>query len=129
MTDPQHAPQTFPARGLLLPHRAAARIKREDSHSSACVVRGNLARSGGDSASADTSRLLSAHLALPSNRLCLLCVAVEGSCRETGDMYKLDLPVDLKEAAVLQRRRDAELQRQSRVFDARVRTVGVRMPG
>ncbi|XP_077325484.1 RIB43A-like with coiled-coils protein 2 isoform X2 [Lithobates pipiens] len=40
-------------------------------------------------------------------------------------MYKLDLPVDLKEAAVLQRRRDAELQRQSRVFDARVRTVGV----
>lgn len=44
-------------------------------------------------------------------------------------MYKLDLPVDLKEAAVLQRRRDAEQQRQSRVFDARVRTVGVRQTG
>lgn len=44
-------------------------------------------------------------------------------------MYKLDVPVDLKEAAVLQRRREAELQRQSRVFDARVRTIGVRLPG
>ncbi|CAI9531542.1 unnamed protein product [Staurois parvus] len=40
-------------------------------------------------------------------------------------MQKLDLPVDMKEATVLQRRRDAELQRQSRVFDARVRTIGV----
>ncbi|XP_056373474.1 RIB43A-like with coiled-coils protein 2 [Hyla sarda] len=40
-------------------------------------------------------------------------------------MYKLDLPVDLDEAAVLQRRRNAEQQRQSRVFDARVRTIGV----
>ncbi|XP_069823983.1 RIB43A-like with coiled-coils protein 2 [Dendropsophus ebraccatus] len=40
-------------------------------------------------------------------------------------MYKLDLPVDLEEAAVRQRRRNAEQQRQSRVFDARVRTIGV----
>ncbi|XP_072259193.1 RIB43A-like with coiled-coils protein 2 [Pyxicephalus adspersus] len=45
--------------------------------------------------------------------------------REQGNMEKLDLPVDLKEAAVLERRRDAELQRQSRVFNARVRTIGV----
>ncbi|KAM9312816.1 RIB43A-like with coiled-coils protein 2 [Gastrophryne carolinensis] len=41
-------------------------------------------------------------------------------------MYKLQLPpVDAAEAAVLQRRRNAEQQRQSRVFDARVRTIGV----
>lgn len=40
-------------------------------------------------------------------------------------MYKLDLPVDLDEAAVLQRRREAEQQRQSRVFDAGFRTIGV----
>ncbi|XP_018419579.1 PREDICTED: RIB43A-like with coiled-coils protein 2 [Nanorana parkeri] len=40
-------------------------------------------------------------------------------------MYKLEVPVDLKEAAVLQRRRDGEVQRQSRVFNARDRTIGV----
>ncbi|XP_040271568.1 RIB43A-like with coiled-coils protein 2 [Bufo bufo] len=40
-------------------------------------------------------------------------------------MYKLDLPVDLDEAAVLQRRRNAEQQRLSRVFDSRVRTIGM----
>ncbi|KAM4748502.1 RIB43A-like with coiled-coils protein 2 [Rhinophrynus dorsalis] len=40
-------------------------------------------------------------------------------------MYKMDLPVDLKEAALLERRRNAELQRQSRVFNTRVRTIGV----
>ncbi|XP_044133793.1 RIB43A-like with coiled-coils protein 2 [Bufo gargarizans] len=40
-------------------------------------------------------------------------------------MYKLDLSVDLAEAAVLQRRRNAEQQRQSRVFDSRVRTIGM----
>ncbi|XP_075712064.1 RIB43A-like with coiled-coils protein 2 [Rhinoderma darwinii] len=46
--------------------------------------------------------------------------------RCSGDaMYKLDLPVDLDEAAVRQRRRNAEQQRQSRVFDSRVRTIGV----
>ncbi|XP_073506166.1 RIB43A-like with coiled-coils protein 2 [Phyllobates terribilis] len=38
-----------------------------------------------------------------------------------GDMYKQERA----EAAVLQRRRHAEQQRQSRVFDARVRTIGV----
>ncbi|KAM5173043.1 RIB43A-like with coiled-coils protein 2 [Mantella aurantiaca] len=40
-------------------------------------------------------------------------------------MLKLDLPVDQKEATVLQRRRDAELQRQSRVFNTGIRTIGV----
>jgi hypothetical protein len=42
-------------------------------------------------------------------------------------MYKLDLPVDMKETAAIQRRRNAELQRQSRIFNARVRTIGVNM--
>ncbi|XP_053572228.1 RIB43A-like with coiled-coils protein 2 [Bombina bombina] len=40
-------------------------------------------------------------------------------------MYKLDLPVDLKEAALLEKRREIELQRQSRVFNSKVRTIGV----
>jgi len=40
-------------------------------------------------------------------------------------MYKLDLPVDLKESASIERRRLREQQRQSRVFNARVRTIGV----
>ncbi|XP_053243558.1 RIB43A-like with coiled-coils protein 2 isoform X1 [Podarcis raffonei] len=38
---------------------------------------------------------------------------------------KLDYRQDLAEDAALQRRRYRELQRQSRVFDARVRTIGV----
>ena len=42
-------------------------------------------------------------------------------------MYKLDLPVDMKETAAIERRRNAELQRQSRIFNARVRTIGVRI--
>ncbi|XP_063302814.1 RIB43A-like with coiled-coils protein 2 isoform X2 [Pelobates fuscus] len=40
-------------------------------------------------------------------------------------MYKLDLPVDLKEAALLERRRNAELQRQDRIFNSKARTIGV----
>ena len=40
-------------------------------------------------------------------------------------MYKLDLPVDLKQSAAIERRRNMELQRQSRIFNARVRTIGV----
>lgn len=40
-------------------------------------------------------------------------------------MYKLDLPVDMKESAAIERRRNRELQRQSRIFDSRVRTIGV----
>lgn len=41
-------------------------------------------------------------------------------------MYKLDLPIDMKETAAIERRRNRELQRQSRIFNARVRTIGVR---
>ncbi|CAJ0939942.1 unnamed protein product [Ranitomeya imitator] len=41
--------------------------------------------------------------------------------REKGDMFEQDRA----EAAVLQRRRHAEQQRQSRVFDTRARTIGV----
>ena len=41
-------------------------------------------------------------------------------------MYKIDLPVDMKETAAIQRRRNAELHRQSRIFNARVRTIGVK---
>lgn len=40
-------------------------------------------------------------------------------------MYKLDLPVDYKEAAAIERRRNMEAQRQSRIFNAKVRTIGV----
>jgi len=40
-------------------------------------------------------------------------------------MYKLDLPIDLKESAAIERRRNLELQRQSRIFNSKVRTIGV----
>lgn len=40
-------------------------------------------------------------------------------------MYKLDLPIDMKETAATERRRNREMQRQSRIFNARVRTIGV----
>ena len=40
-------------------------------------------------------------------------------------MYKLDLPIDLRESAAIQRRKIKEQQRQSRIFNARVRTIGV----
>ncbi|XP_068105880.1 RIB43A-like with coiled-coils protein 1 [Hyperolius riggenbachi] len=40
-------------------------------------------------------------------------------------MYKLDLPIDPKEAASIERRRNREQQRQSRIFNAKVRTIGV----
>ncbi|XP_069501340.1 RIB43A-like with coiled-coils protein 2 isoform X2 [Ambystoma mexicanum] len=40
-------------------------------------------------------------------------------------MYKLDLPLDLKEVAAIERRRNREQQRQSRIFNAKVRTIGV----
>lgn len=40
-------------------------------------------------------------------------------------MYKLDLPVDYKEAAAIERRRNMEEQRKSRIFNAKVRTIGV----
>lgn len=40
-------------------------------------------------------------------------------------MYKLDLPIDLKEAAAIERRRNMELERQNRIFNAKVRTIGI----
>lgn len=41
-------------------------------------------------------------------------------------MNRQGLQRDLQEAAALERRRQRELQRQSRIFNARVRTIGVR---
>lgn len=40
-------------------------------------------------------------------------------------MYKLDLPVDYKEAAAIERRRNMEEQRKSRIFNSKARTIGV----
>ncbi|XP_060080955.1 RIB43A-like with coiled-coils protein 2 [Ylistrum balloti] len=40
-------------------------------------------------------------------------------------MYKLDLPVDYKEAAAIERRKLMEEQRKSRIFNSKTRTIGV----
>ena len=40
-------------------------------------------------------------------------------------MYKLDLPIDIKEKAAIERRRRAEKERQGRIFNARNRQIGV----
>ena len=40
-------------------------------------------------------------------------------------MYKLDVAVDAREAAAIERRQNMEKQRQSRIFNARQRTIGV----
>ena len=40
-------------------------------------------------------------------------------------MYKLDLPIDRKEYEAIEARRQRELQRQSRIFNAKVRTIGL----
>lgn len=40
-------------------------------------------------------------------------------------MYKLDIPLNLKEQAAVERRRCAEKERQGRVFNARHRQIGV----
>ena len=40
-------------------------------------------------------------------------------------MYKLDVRVDMREAAAIERRRSLEQQRQKRIFNARERTIGV----
>ena len=40
-------------------------------------------------------------------------------------MYKVDVFVDAKESAAVERRRIVEKQRQSRIFNARERTIGV----
>ncbi|XP_038637509.1 RIB43A-like with coiled-coils protein 1 [Scyliorhinus canicula] len=43
-------------------------------------------------------------------------------------MYKLDLAVDPKQTAAIERRRNAELQRQSRIFNVKNRIIGVDRP-
>lgn len=40
-------------------------------------------------------------------------------------MYKLDLPIDYKEAAAIERRRNQEEQRKSRIFNSKTRIIGV----
>jgi len=40
-------------------------------------------------------------------------------------MYKLDLPIDYKEAAAIERRRNMEEQRKSRIFNAKTRLIGI----
>uniref|UniRef100_UPI00398ED2FF RIB43A-like with coiled-coils protein 2 n=1 Tax=Pristiophorus japonicus TaxID=55135 RepID=UPI00398ED2FF len=40
-------------------------------------------------------------------------------------MHKLDGPFDLKEAAIIAGRRDLEVQRQNRIFNTRLRTIGI----
>jgi hypothetical protein len=40
-------------------------------------------------------------------------------------MYKLDLPIDLKEQAAIERRRRLEKERQSRIFNNKHRLIGV----
>lgn len=40
-------------------------------------------------------------------------------------MYKLDLPIDYKEAAAIERRRNMEDQRKSRIFNAKTRVIGI----
>ena len=40
-------------------------------------------------------------------------------------MYKLDLPIDLKEQAAIERRRRLEKERQGRIFNNKHRLIGV----
>ncbi|CAF1127542.1 unnamed protein product [Rotaria sp. Silwood1] len=40
-------------------------------------------------------------------------------------MYKLDIPLDLKEIAAIERRRRAEKERQGRIFNAKYRQIGI----
>jgi len=40
-------------------------------------------------------------------------------------MYKLDLPVDVKQTAAIQRRRAQEEERKGRIFNSKVRQIGV----
>ena len=40
-------------------------------------------------------------------------------------MYKLDVPLDLKDKAAIERRRRAEKERQGRVFNAKYRQIWV----
>lgn len=40
-------------------------------------------------------------------------------------MYKVDIPLDYKESAVIERRKNAEAARKSRIFDSKSRVIGV----
>ena len=40
-------------------------------------------------------------------------------------MYKLDIPLDTKEAAAIKRRQFLEKERQNRIFNAKTRLIGV----
>ena len=40
-------------------------------------------------------------------------------------MYKLDLPIDIKEKAAIERRRQLEKERQARIFNNKHRLIGV----
>ena len=42
-----------------------------------------------------------------------------------AEMHKVDIVVDRKESAALERRKIAEQQRRSRIFNARERIIGV----
>lgn len=42
-------------------------------------------------------------------------------------MYKLDIPLSLKEQAAIERRRRAEQERQGRIFNSKHRQIGVRI--
>ena len=42
-----------------------------------------------------------------------------------SSMYKLDLPIDYKEAAAIERRCNMEEQRKSRIFNAQTRLIGI----
>lgn len=44
-------------------------------------------------------------------------------------MYKVDIPLDTKESAAIERRRNMEEARKSRIFDAQQRTIGVDLNG
>jgi len=44
-------------------------------------------------------------------------------------MYKLDIPLDRKEAAAIQRRKHLETERQSRIFNAKQRLIGIDKQG
>ncbi len=41
-------------------------------------------------------------------------------------MYKLDIPLDLKDKAAIERRRRAEKERQGRIFNSKYRQIAVR---
>jgi len=43
-------------------------------------------------------------------------------------MYKVDLPVDESEQRAVERRRAAEAERKSRIFNSRSRVIGVDVP-